>query len=55
MNQIKGKIRYENRPNYPRERILEELKQSKAVDIYQMKRKRNGMLENSEQESTIQI
>ena len=42
MNQIKGTIRYENCHNYPTERILEELKQSKAVDIYQMKRKRNG-------------
>ena len=34
MNQVKGTIRYENRPNYPTEHILEELKQLKAVYIY---------------------
>ena len=45
LNKCKGTVRYFNNPKFSEERILSELKNDKVSDIYQMKRKVNGVLE----------
>jgi len=45
LNQTKGTIRYYNKPGHSYEKMLSEMKDCKAIDIYQMKRKINGILE----------
>ena len=47
LNTVKGTIRYKNNPNYNEIEILQELKQHKVIDIYRVKRKANGSLENT--------
>ena len=44
MNQVKGTIRYENRPNFTDDQILNALNRYHAVDIYRLRRKLNGAL-----------
>jgi len=46
MNETKGTIRYQNRPKFTEEVILEELRAFKAKEIYQLKKKENGVLVN---------
>lgn len=44
MNQIKGTIRYENRPQFTDDQILKTLKKYDVVDIYRFKRRVNNNL-----------
>ena len=47
LNQIKGTIRYHNKPKYSIEEIRESLKDQKVSDIYQIKRKNGNSLEST--------
>ena len=44
LNQIKGTIRYPNKPRYTPEKILDHLREQKVSDLYQIKRKSDGVL-----------
>ena len=44
LNQTKGTIRYQNRPGYDTDVLLQELRAYKATEIYQMKKKVDGIL-----------
>ena len=45
LNQTKGIIYYPNHPKYPKEQLLFEFIRDKIVDIYQIQRRRDGILE----------
>lgn len=47
LNKTKGTIRYNNKPNHTDELILKELRPYGATEIYQIKTKRNGVLQNT--------
>ena len=42
LNQSKGTIYYENKPNYSDEDLLKSLKKSKVIDLYRIKKKIDG-------------
>ena len=47
LNQIKGTIRYDNKPKYTTEQILEDLKDQKVSDVYNIQRRSNNALVNT--------
>lgn len=46
LNQTKGTIRYANRPRYSPDQLLQELKRYQVVELYQLKKRVGGILED---------
>ena len=47
LNQIKGTIRYKNLPNYTEQQLLDELQTQKVAEIYRIKKKIGGGLQDT--------